>query len=146
MSKHWIEQRLQEIGRRKAELADALEIDRSRVSEVLGGRRRIAVNELPKVSRFLRIPVSEVVRQETGDIGFLPEPGRQPEVWPEARTNVGPESAERIFQAARDALIAFNREGFEEMSTREIDIYAKVIARCASRPEPSRLVARGPRS
>lgn len=130
LSKHWIEERLIEIGRRKSDLADALQINRSRISELVHGRRRISVHELPTISRFLELPVTELVRLETGD------PGYQPEVTVETMPAVELEdSAGRIYSATREALDAFSRHGLDEMTSSEIDTYAKVIARCATRAE-----------
>lgn len=136
MSMHWIERKLKEIGRRKSELADALRIDRSRVSELLHGRRRISVRELPTISRFLEVPIAELVRLETGDAGHRPEltedPGLAEGLEAEAALD---EPAKRVYNATKEALTAFSRHGIDEMSDAEIDSYAKVIARCATRAE-----------
>ena len=99
LSKHWIEKRLIEIGRRKSDLADALQINRSRISELVHGRRRISVHELPTMSHFLELPIAELVRLETGD------PGYQPETVIEPAPAVEPEdSAGRIYSATKEAL------------------------------------------
>lgn len=130
MSKHWIEQKLIEIGRRKSDLAEALQINRSRVSELLHGRRRLSIQELPAISRFLEIPVAEVVRRETGDAGFGPDAAGDP------TRGAGPDdSAIRIYSATKEALGAFSRHGLDGMTAAEIDSYAEVIARCATRAE-----------
>ena len=124
LSRHWIEQRLIAIGRRKADLAEALQIDRSRVSELIHGRRRISVRELPTISRFLRIPIAEVVRLETGDPGFESDTAAERDA-----------ATARIYHATREALQAFSQHGLDEMTAAEIDSYATVIAGCAARAE-----------
>ena len=53
MEQHWIADRLEELGKRKAQLAEALGLPPTRISEILRGRREIQVAEVMPLARFL---------------------------------------------------------------------------------------------
>jgi plasmid maintenance system antidote protein VapI len=57
----WMRDRLGELDKSGAELARALGIPKSRVSEMLAGKRRLQPNEIRPVARFLEIPEAQVV-------------------------------------------------------------------------------------
>lgn len=66
MARHWIEQRLIELNKSKADFARALGLPQSRVSELVSDRRTLKVEELPTVAKFLEISVGEIVSLLTG--------------------------------------------------------------------------------
>ncbi len=53
MEQIWIAERLAEIGKKKSELAQALGLPPTRISEILRGRRDIHVSEVLPLARFL---------------------------------------------------------------------------------------------
>lgn len=53
MEQTWIADRLIEIGKKKAELAQALGLPPTRISEILRGRRDVHVSEVLPLARFL---------------------------------------------------------------------------------------------
>jgi hypothetical protein len=53
MEQIWIAERLAEIGRKKSELAQALGLPPTRISEILRGRRDLHVTEVLPLARFL---------------------------------------------------------------------------------------------
>jgi plasmid maintenance system antidote protein VapI len=57
----WMRERLGELDKSGADLARALGIPKSRVSEMLAGKRRLQPNEIRPVARFLEIPEAQVV-------------------------------------------------------------------------------------
>ena len=60
MERRWIESRLADIGRGKTELAAALGVAPSRVSEIISGSRTVKVTEIPPLARFLGMTWQEV--------------------------------------------------------------------------------------
>lgn len=70
----WLESRLEDINRKKSELARAMGWANARVTALVQGKRRVKVHELPRLSRFLRIPTLELVGLlNGGDVGFVGE-------------------------------------------------------------------------
>lgn len=55
MEQFWIAERLADLGKKKAELAQALGLPPTRVSEILRGRRDIHISELLPLARFLEM-------------------------------------------------------------------------------------------
>ena len=72
MANHWLEKRLEELNRKKSDLARAMGWANARVTALVQGKRQVKVQELPQLSRFLRIPTLELVGLlNDGDIGFV---------------------------------------------------------------------------
>ena len=61
MNRNWIENRLQKVDKRKAEMARALGITTPRVSEILVGKRRLRASEIKPLAAFLDVGVSELL-------------------------------------------------------------------------------------
>lgn len=59
--RQWIATRLKQLGKKSAGLASALGIERSRVSEILKGSRRVQVNELPAFADYLEMSVQQLL-------------------------------------------------------------------------------------
>ncbi len=63
MRQEWLARRLEHMrpGRSQRGLARAIGIPPSRASEIVSGKRRIAVTEVPAVAGYLRMRVEDVV-------------------------------------------------------------------------------------
>jgi len=61
MERQWINHRLLEIGKSKAQLASALGLAPSRITEILNSKREIKVTEIPLLADFLELSVSDVM-------------------------------------------------------------------------------------
>ncbi len=61
MTRRWIENRLREIGKRKIELGKALGLSPPRISDLIGGTRRIQSRELPQLSIFLNLDMGTIL-------------------------------------------------------------------------------------
>ena len=61
MERQWINHRLIEVGKSKAQLASALGLAPSRITEILNSKREIKVTEIPLLADFLELSVSEVM-------------------------------------------------------------------------------------
>jgi transcriptional regulator with XRE-family HTH domain len=57
----WLRERLGELGRSSADLARALGIPKSRVSEMLAGRRRLQPHEIQPIARFLQLTEAQII-------------------------------------------------------------------------------------
>jgi len=55
MEQTWIAERLAELGKKKTELAQALTLPPTRISEILRGRRDVHVAEILPLARFLEM-------------------------------------------------------------------------------------------
>lgn len=55
MDQNWIADRLAELGKKKSELAQALDLPPTRISEILRGRRDIHISELLPLARCLEM-------------------------------------------------------------------------------------------
>lgn len=55
MEQNWIADRLAELGKKKSELAQALGLPPTRISEILRGRRDVHVSELLPLARCLEM-------------------------------------------------------------------------------------------
>lgn len=55
MEQNWIADRLAELGKKKSELAQALDLPPTRISEILRGRREVHVSELLPLARCLEM-------------------------------------------------------------------------------------------
>lgn len=69
MKRHWIETRLQQIGKRKADLARAIDVAAPRITEIIAGTRRLQVDEIPKAAKFLEMPVRTVLQLVVASLG-----------------------------------------------------------------------------
>lgn len=61
MNRNWLENRLQQIDKRKTEMAHALGIPTPRVSEILVGKRRLRASEIKPLAAFLDVGVTELL-------------------------------------------------------------------------------------
>ncbi|WP_025898601.1 helix-turn-helix domain-containing protein [Sneathiella glossodoripedis] len=61
MKHYWIEQRLDQLGYSKTDLAQALSLPPSRVSEILKNKRQLKLSELYPLARFLKYPPSTLL-------------------------------------------------------------------------------------
>lgn len=61
MQNAWIDQRLQEIGAKKIDLAAAMSLTPPRVSDILNGERVVSAIEAKRMADFLRLPVAIVI-------------------------------------------------------------------------------------
>ncbi|WP_169568805.1 helix-turn-helix domain-containing protein [Sneathiella limimaris] len=60
MKHQWIEERLADLSKNKSELASALSLPPSRVTEIIAGKRQVKLNELRPMARFLRLPLTHL--------------------------------------------------------------------------------------
>lgn len=72
MKEHWISKRLTEIGRKKNDLAMHLKVAPPRISEIIRGDREVQADEIPKLAKFLRMTVEEVVSSLHGNLRGAP--------------------------------------------------------------------------
>lgn len=70
----WIEDRLTEIGGKKIDLAKAMGIAPSRVSDILNGTRAVAAFEARRMADYLRLPVAIVITNLLRATGALFSP------------------------------------------------------------------------
>ncbi len=76
MTNRWLESRLKELTRNKSDLARAMGWANARVTALVQGKRQVKVQELPRLSRFLRMPTIEIVRLlNDGDVGLVGQDG-----------------------------------------------------------------------
>lgn len=72
---HWLSTRLRELGMTKAELARAVGLPASRISEIIGRKnaspRKIKVAEIPKFAAALKMRPDEVLAKSGGE-SFTP--------------------------------------------------------------------------
>ncbi len=61
MKYHWIEQRLDQLGYTKKDLAQALSLPPSRVSEILKNKRQLKLSELPSLASTLQLSQSDLL-------------------------------------------------------------------------------------
>lgn len=57
----WVAHRLEELGRKRRELADALSLTPSRVTEILKGTRQVSALESRLMAKFLKMPEPQVL-------------------------------------------------------------------------------------
>ncbi len=100
MKRSWIERRLKHLGHSKGELALAMNLPSSRISEILGGRRALKISELNRLANFLELPTCQVAdwltvksdnprgltpkrkSQSVWVVGHQRDDNAQPELWP----------------------------------------------------------------
>lgn len=61
MNREWLKALLSEQQITQAELAEAMDMTAPRLSEVIHGRRRLALGEAQRMARFLGVTMEEVV-------------------------------------------------------------------------------------
>ena len=66
MRNDWLAWRLKEMGRTGQGLAHALGVNKSRVSEIIGGRRRVKAQEVAAMAAYLEMSESEVIARLIG--------------------------------------------------------------------------------
>jgi transcriptional regulator with XRE-family HTH domain len=67
MERLWIEHLLKQRKKKKSELATALDLPPSRISELLKGRRNIKSQEIQKLSKFLDVDIDTVLEHINGE-------------------------------------------------------------------------------
>lgn len=67
MTNEWIDRRLNELGKSKGDLAKALGLPNPRITEIIQGRRLVALKELPPLARFLEMDGGDLVLALTGE-------------------------------------------------------------------------------
>lgn len=100
MKRSWIEHRLKHLGHTKGELALAMDLPPSRVSEILGGKRALKISELNQLAAFLELPLRQITDWLTAKpenfrglqpkrksrnvwvVGHQRGDSTQPELWP----------------------------------------------------------------
>ncbi len=66
MKQTWIVDRLEELGRTQAELARFMKMPPPRISEIVSGRRKIQINEFPRLIEFLGIGSADAMLKISG--------------------------------------------------------------------------------
>jgi len=61
----WIADRLRELGKKNKDLADAIHVERPRITELIKGARRLSSSELPAFAHCLEMSVGEVYKKLT---------------------------------------------------------------------------------
>ncbi|MEC9268516.1 MAG: LexA family transcriptional regulator [Pseudomonadota bacterium] len=80
MQKHtWIKTRLKELGLNQTALASALGVEQPRISEIIGNRRRLRLEEVPAFADVLQMSQEEIIRlmapeNRHGNVSSLPQP------------------------------------------------------------------------
>lgn len=74
INRDWFKKRLADIGETQASLARFLDVDRSQVSLLLGGRRRFQMDTAEQVARFLKVPIEDVLENAGMKIKRRTEP------------------------------------------------------------------------
>ena len=134
----WLARRLKEIGETQAALAEVLGIGRPRVSELIAGSRTIRMHEWPVLSRFLRIPITELFDLATGDVGYSPGgvlESAKDELYEAALTD---EATRKVYAAAKDlfrVMRLHELHNLGDITDEEIEMYALIIAQSAVKPE-----------
>ena len=62
MKRSWIERRLKHLGHTKGELASAMDLPPSRISEILSDKRALKVSELNQLALFLELPLCQITK------------------------------------------------------------------------------------
>ena len=131
----WIGDRLRELGKTQSELAEALGIDRSRVTEMLkrGSNRKprkLQLHELPSLSAVLGLTYDEIVTRATGDPGYRNEQTNSGA----SQSGLSDPTARRTYHAAHDVLSVMTKHELLDMTPEEIHVSALVIAQAATKP------------
>lgn len=66
----WIEERLRALGKPKNGLAKVIGQSEARATGIIKGTRQIKARELPAISRYLELSVSEILKHCCGDPGY----------------------------------------------------------------------------
>ena len=66
MRNDWLARRLKELGKTGQGLANALGINKSRISEIIGGRRGVKADEIITISNYLEMTEREVIALLSG--------------------------------------------------------------------------------
>ena len=81
MRNDWLARRLKELGKTGQGLANSLGINKSRISEIIGGRRGVKADEIITISNYLEMSEREVISLLSGQLPSLvgisepPSPG-----------------------------------------------------------------------
>jgi len=79
MEQNWIADRLAELGKKKSELAQALDLPPTRISEILRGRRDVHVSELLPLARCLDMdPMTVLLLCAPAPAHLAPAPSAPP--------------------------------------------------------------------
>jgi hypothetical protein len=128
----WIEARLRELGKPKNGLAKAIGQGEARVTGIINGSRQIKSRELPAISHYLEMPLTEIMKRLCGDPGYLLSDTRSNFSGHGDQTK---DMGRRVYEATKEVLEVFVENKLQGMSREEVDIYATVISRCASKPQ-----------
>ena len=100
MKRSWIEHRLKHLGHTKGDLAQAMDLPPSRISEILSGKRALKISELSQLATFLELPLHQITDWLTAKpenfrglmpkrkcrniwvVGHQRDDSAQPELWP----------------------------------------------------------------
>ncbi len=65
--KSWMQQRIADLNKNQYELAAALGLSQGQFSQVVRGRRRLRIDELPIIASFLDMKPTDVMIRSLGD-------------------------------------------------------------------------------
>ena len=113
----WIADRLRDpsVALKKQDLAKALGVPPTAVTDILNNRRQIKLSELPALSRMLKLTYEQIIARTTGDTGFQP-------------------GDSQVYRTTREVLETLRRQGRTDMSIEEIDDYALLMAELITDP------------
>lgn len=129
----WIKARLDQIGKKQADLARETGLPDARVSEIIAGKRQLQASEIPRLSHALAIPAGELLMNYVGDSGF--SPGSQTAAGARPDDQEVENYRARIFQAVQETLDVMRKHGLNDMTDYEIETYARAIADITSTSE-----------
>ena len=115
----WIGEVMKAQGKTPGQLARAIGVDTSEASRIKNGETGVRLYRLPDLSRFLQMPIGEIVERMVGDAGFS-----------DAREQDGGMTAPKrdVYKAVKATLESMVRHGLAELSDLEIDECASAIA------------------
>lgn len=61
--RQWIEDCLKERGKKKKDLAEALNLPHTRISDLINCRRSLKITEIIPFAKFMDMPVEDIVRR-----------------------------------------------------------------------------------
>ncbi len=85
MRNDWLRERIKSLGKTGQGLANALGVNKARVSEIIGGRRGVKAEEVPAIAAYLDLSEAEVIARlagrtpAVGEAIAMPVPPSRPE-------------------------------------------------------------------
>ena len=128
----WLDDRLEALGRKKSELAEAMGVSPTRISELLNGRYKVPVARIPAMSTFLEMPVTLLVARlnQNEDFGFAEDSEAEPPAAPTVIRLSPPQTP-----AFREALVECRKQlqaqaiyQKEEVDPEELEERAVILA------------------